>query len=129
MNYTKLHFFVITKMNATKVIGAFIAMPITNRRTHLTNFYGIVMIITISPIMCPVRTFLFIHYFSSFKLKFKKLLSLIQQHNTDFRISRLTSILTIRHISKGYLSINNCSMSSNQNEQNICRTCCSWKRP
>jgi hypothetical protein len=30
-----------------------------------------------------VRTFLFIHYFSSFKLKFKKLLSLIQQHITD----------------------------------------------
>ena len=60
-------------------------MPVTYRRTYFANFYRIIVIITISSIMYPVSSLLFVHHSPSFELKFEKLLSSIQQHITELQ--------------------------------------------
>ena len=60
-------------------------MPVTYSRTYFANFYRIIVIITISSVMCPVSSLLFVHHSSSFELKFEKLLSSIQQHITELQ--------------------------------------------
>jgi len=60
-------------------------MPVTNSRAHLAGSNRIIVIVTICPIVTPVRVSGSIHYWSSVKSSIKKLTLPIQSLITELK--------------------------------------------